>query len=386
MRKIWFLAVVIFAILWLRLPIPTVARAQFFAPALAPNTVAGSVGYSYYRAITLNAATYNPATQTNFPVLVCANGSGVCNASVVGLNQSGGGAHVKNSSGYDVTFWTSSSCTGSVSWEMENYVAATGEMEAWVLIPTLGTSNQTIYMCYGNAGISTFQGGAAGAAWNANFAGVYHLNGSGPSVNDSTSNASNGTIVGSVTAVTGNIDGGAGLSGSSTYITLPSAIAVVIGKTPTAWTISQWVNFSSSTAIQQTFGGIPYSGFPDLGIGVGGCGSLLYMVVGQTSCLGSTSVPSTSAWHLLTWTYAGTSNILYVDGVSAATGAFYWEGGDTSGGTIGIGGNGGLAAGMSGSTDELEISSVALSPNWITAQVNNQSSPSTFETFGSEVP
>ena len=67
-----------------------------------------------------------------------------------------------------------SGCTTLLNWEVEHYVASTGELVAHVLFASLATST-VIYMCYGNAAITTFQGGSTGAAWDTNSKGVWHL-------------------------------------------------------------------------------------------------------------------------------------------------------------------------------------------------------------------
>ena len=48
--------------------------------------------------------------------------------------------------------------------------------------------------------------------------------------------------------------------------------------------------------------------------------------------------------------------------------------------------NGGTAQFWNGTIDEVRISSSARSADWIAAEYNNQSSPSTFYNFGAENP
>ncbi len=155
----------------------------------------GGSGFGFSRTIQTTAASI-PGTLSNYTVLVCANGAAPCNASVPGLNQSGGGAHVQNASGFDIVFSSVSDCSsGLLSWETEKYVGSTGEMIAWVKIASLTASTNQFFMCYGNTLISTFQGGSVGNAWDTSYKGIWHLpNGSSLSALDSTSNANNGTI------------------------------------------------------------------------------------------------------------------------------------------------------------------------------------------------
>lgn len=63
-------------------------------------------------------------------------------------------------------------------------------------------------MCYGNSGISTFQGGSAGAVWDANFKAVWHLkDGTTLSGADATTNGI-ALMNTAGTAVSGVVDGG----------------------------------------------------------------------------------------------------------------------------------------------------------------------------------
>src|SRR4029077_13499410 len=99
------------------------------------------------------------------------------------------------------------------------YSSTTGEVIAWINVPTLSTSTDTsLFMYYGNAS-STDQSNKT-AVWDANFKGVWHLpNGTALTANDSTSNANNGTV-NSATATAGKIDGAGSFNGSSSYISV----------------------------------------------------------------------------------------------------------------------------------------------------------------------
>ena len=346
------------------------------------HPVQSHAAYSYYRAITINAATYNPGSETNFTVLVCANGSSPCNTSVAGLNQSGGGAHVQNSNGYDIIFTSDAGCTTKLNWEMEKYVASTGEMEAWVLISSLGTSNQTIYMCYGNSGISTFQGGTTGTAWDSNYKGIWHLpDGSTLSANDSTSNAVNGTSNGA-TATTGQIDGGGSfVAASSQYITLGTASQLNVTG---VLTISSWINITTlatSFVYSRDFNTTRTGAF-----GINGAGNVYLESNGGAVLFngGATSM-STGTWYNIVATYDGTSYRSYINGVLQETvAASSFNSSTDTPSNIGRRPYPGVPNYFDGKIDEVRISNTNRSQNWITTEYNNENSPSTFETFGTE--
>jgi hypothetical protein len=351
--------------------------------------------YQYSRAITIQGSQV-PSTQTNFTVLVCANGASPCNTSVSGLNQTGAGAHVANANGDDIIFTSDSSCTSKLNWEMEDYVPSTGEMEAWVLIPSLTTSNQTMYMCYGNSAISTFQGGATGSAWDSNYGGVYHLpNGSSLSANDSTSNGNNGTVVGSVPATSGQIDGAGSFSGSSSnYIDIGNSSTLT---NATAFTISTWIYITAYPSVagiifardNSTSGQRGY----DLDIDPAGKPSIsIFQATDAESNIQGGSTMSLNTWYYVTMTYqyvSSGSSILtdYINGVgndsvSTANGPDQTPTNDTY---IGKRQYSGFDNPFTGSIDEVRFSNIVRSADWIKTEYNNQSSPSTFETFGSEI-
>jgi hypothetical protein len=210
-----------------------------------PQTIfASGNGYSFSRSVTIDHTKVPNTTQANFPIEVCFNGSSPCNISAPGLNQSGGGAHVSNASGNDIIFTTDVGCTAKLKWEIEKYVPSTGELVAWVTNTGTALSNTvdtTVYMCYGNSSISTFQGGTAGSAWNSNYFGVYHLNQTTGAMLDSTSNGKNSTSL-TLTArgVAGEIGDAANATGSTDVINLPiTAPALDISS---GFTAEGWIN------------------------------------------------------------------------------------------------------------------------------------------------
>src|SRR5207253_10452671 len=113
--------------------------------------------------------------------------------------------------------------------------ASAGAVNYWVRVPTVShTTDTTFYMCYGNAGITTDQSNKT-AVWDANYKAVWHLtNGTTLSAADSTSNANNGTIIGSV-AITGQIDGGVNFPTAGDRISINS-----ISLSSGVYTISTW--------------------------------------------------------------------------------------------------------------------------------------------------
>src|ERR1019366_8152198 len=146
---------------------------------------------------------------------------------------------VTNVNGYDILFTSDAAGTQPLAYERESYSGTTGAMIDWVKVATLSHPTDTvIYLFYGNAAVTTDQSNASGT-WDSNYVAVYHLpNGATLSANDSTSNANSGTITGA-TVTTGQIDGGASLSGSSQYITIGNGSSLQITGNIT---IEAWIN------------------------------------------------------------------------------------------------------------------------------------------------
>lgn len=338
--------------------------------------------YSYYRSIIVSASLVNngSGSLTQFPINVCGNGSGVCNATITGLNQTGGGAHVQNSNGYDIIFTTDSGCSNKLTWEMENYNASTGEFEAWVTntsTPLSGTSNTTIYMCYGNPAISTFQS-TASSVWDSNFVGVYHFpNGTTLNVNDSTINAANGTIHSVPTASAGQIDGGVTIPGTgASYVT--TGVANTFG------------DFTACAWFKHT-GGQPFGRIIDKNFTTGfwmGPNNATYTSWGggirqTTGAFGIYVTLTDNAWHYLCQERSGTTQTVTGDGSNTTTQAVVTTALSSTSLSIGydvVDSSGNLG----GIVDETRISNTARSAGWIQTEYNNLSAPSTFYTLGSE--
>ena len=346
--------------------------------------------YTYSRTVTFDHTKVGNGTEdeSNYPVLVCANGSGVCNTSVSGLNQTGGGALVQNSNGYDIVFSTVSDCSsGLLSWEMPTYVASTGSMEAYVKISTLShTSDTVIYMCYGNASISTFQGGASSSVWSNNFAAVYHFSGS-LSLTDSSGNGNTGTGVNSPTSVTGQIGNGAGLANaSSQYINIGTGFGTlqINSGTATGATLQMWFYDNGSNNYNKGFIGSAANGWGSY-YNYSGAGSFPNIDTGHMGFNDGTASGNShfisSAWNLVTITADGTNVRYYINGVLDSTVGWVGVSGGVNQMYLGFVAYYGY---LNASIDEARLSNVIRSTGWAITDYKNQSSPSTFETFGSQ--
>jgi hypothetical protein len=333
------------------------------------------MSFLYYSPISINSAQV-PTTQTDFPMLVSVTDTRFKTV----IN----GGHVQNASGFDIRPYSDSGLTSAITgYELERYNAITGEIVMWVKVASLSSSTTPIYLAYGDSSIST--DGSSATTWSNSFNSVYHLkDGTTLSVSDSTGNH-NGTNH-SATAATGQIDGGGGfVSASSQYI--DCGFVWHIGGANA--TISAWVKATSfPNAYNGPFGWnngtdqfvLLIKSTGKLGVFyANGGGGVNYDGTG-------TNTLSTGTWYYLTATTGtglpligyvnasvdktvGTSNALrsadvtFAIGQDSGAGSRFWN----------------------GAIDEVRVSTVARSADWISTEYNSQSAPGTFATLGSEV-
>ena len=347
-----------------------------------------SNGYAYQRTITI-AHTQVPNTdQANFPLLI--------SGTYAYLASSANGGQVTNANGYDIIFTSDAGGSLPLPYERETYSAATGAVDFWVKVPTVShTTDTVIYMFYGNSAVTTDQSNPT-CVWDAWYKGVWHLaNGTTLSAVDSTSNSNNGSLVNSPTAVAGQIDGGANLaSSSSQYITVPDNSSLK----PASFTFSFWMKRSGN---QQQYAhplgkgggsGAPYGAYYFQLNESNSDSSEGSLYVGTTNNVANQiSYPSgsfsTGVWYYIVGTFNSSTKILtgYNNGVQegTTTAAVSTVSYDT--GALSFGRQNSYGQYFNGTLDEIRISNIPRSADWIATEFNNQSSPSTFYTLGASV-
>ena len=197
---------------------------KLWPAAWYPTLETAPAGYAAQSIIVQNPAKVAGGSQTDFPMLI--SGTYPYLATVAN------GGKIQNVDGSgrptDLTFSLDSLGLDLTSWEIEAYNSATGAIIAWVLMPAISsTYGAQVFMNYGNASVTTFQGGAVGAVWSpSDHQAVLHMeDGSSLSVTDSSGNGNNGSVSGTVPAAAGLIDGGAALGGGNITIPAPPATA-----------------------------------------------------------------------------------------------------------------------------------------------------------------
>lgn len=343
------------------------------------TSVAFATSFTSFQTGNFNdASTWDGTDYSTFPILV--------SETIQELKTTTHGGNVQNSEGYDIVFASDSSCSIILNFEIESYASTTGQIVAWVVAPTLNYSTDTtFYICYGNNLISTDQSNK-NDVWDSNYVMVQHLSGTSTlSTLDSTINNNNGNMVGSVGTTTGKI----GISGNfngvnNNYINVPNSSSLAI---TADISLSAWIK-SSSPAVYQSIlnrmaGLQSYALYVDYSTYIG----FVMRGTSENSMLVNPEVPPNDGnWKLLTATYDGTFAKIYINGVLVRqvlnTGSITDSGSDLRiGDDILQYGN----APFLGQIDEARVSNTSRSPSWIATEYNNQSSPSTFYSVGSEV-
>jgi hypothetical protein len=157
------------------------------------------MSFAYKGTFTIDHTKVPNTNQSDFPVMISGTFDGT--GGIPNLKYVGNSGHVQNANGYDIYFYSdiSLSAASRLCVERESYSATSGAVIFWVKVPTLSyTADTVIYIAYGDSSIVTDPNndGTYGktSVWT-NYNNVYHLN---QNAKDSTANANDGTLGGSV--------------------------------------------------------------------------------------------------------------------------------------------------------------------------------------------
>lgn len=137
---------------------------------------AGANGYSFCQTLVVDH-TKVAGTLSNYPAAICFGvGMGAnCLTNFKQLATATNGGFLQNSSGFDFIFTSDSGGTTPYTYETSIHNLVTGDTEIWIKIPTTSASvDLTVYMFYGNASVTTDQSNAT-AVWDSDFLAVHHL-------------------------------------------------------------------------------------------------------------------------------------------------------------------------------------------------------------------
>ncbi len=327
---------------------------------------------------------------TDYPLLISgiypylatvANGGSIENAiTVVGRNTPA-----------DLIFTATATGVVALKFEVEYYSSTTGQFVAWVKVPSVSSSVDTIiYMRYGDAAVNTWQGDIPGT-WRSEYKGVWHLAtviSATPDCQDSTANGNDGTPsgIGNEVGVPCQIDGGSQFSGGGDGITCTvsdpslevqsSSVGFWVNSTSIGGFGSNQAYMTETDPTNTTTQGWCIVQFHD------GTLRLKY----GTQVYYTSFTLSINTWYFIVVTFDTATGSLkvYKDGVLAQTITGTPEVLVYSSDITHIGGpnTGGLGdqtfASQVGYLDECRIYSGILPTGWIATEYANQFSPSTF--------
>ncbi len=266
-------------------------------------------------------------------------------------------------------------------WDVLSYSPVTGQLTVQVKIPLLATTRPIrIFGCAGNSVVTTFQGGAQGAAYDNNYLLALHMDEtSGTILHDSTANADDAVKKGSAnpnptpTAVLGGAQNFVGTTNSTNN-------DYALFGAPTApadtYTVEYWTNATSFINTDAVFlesdgaggGPVVYMGFywyPGVARFVNSWNTGFFPFEPG----GANVAPG--AFHYIVFMRNGDTVTMYVDGVAGPPLAGYglqaeeWSA---------LGWNGGANAvfnSYNGILDEVFYSNIARGPDYVTARYNN---------------
>jgi RHS repeat-associated protein len=335
------------------------------------TVTAGNV-YAHRRSIAIDHTKVPNTDQANFPVLISGVYPFLASTTVPG-------GQVQNANGYDIIFTSDYAGTMKLDHEIESYDSNTGTINMWVRIPLLShTCDTIIYVVYGNGAITSSQENRTGV-WDGNYQGVWHLT----TMADSSANGFTLTDNNAAGTVPGQIASAVGFNGSSQYLSNPSMTI----PTGSPITISYWeyqasANVQNSSAFNVGGSDTPNriqanSPWSDKG---------LYWDYGDLNNGGRISTdytPYLDAWTYVTLQYdpAAKAHSIYLNGLLKAVGISS---------NAPVTAQNGIQLGqflgyyLKASLDELRVSTVARSADWIATEFANQNSPGTFYSVSAE--
>jgi hypothetical protein len=337
----------------------------------------GQCDWGYRKSITIDHAQVASPGQSSFPVLISI------------AQDSELSAHAQPD-GKDILFTTEDGTT-KLPHEMESYSG--GSLLAWVNVPTLSSTADTVlYMYYGNT-TGTDSQETPTAVW-ASYKGVWHLKettGGSGAIKDSTSSNNHGTDMGGPTlGASGKIGNAIGFDGLNDVVYVQnSGSTASLDFTSGPFTISAWI-YPQNTNVH--IAGKRNGTSDQYQFAVAPSGRLLFTANDDTKegYSGDVTPPPQSTWNYgVVVVNASNYPEFYLNGTQQP-----WGGSSRPftfphrAVNFSIGARWATfpstAADFQGLIDEVRVSNIARSPDWIATEYNNERRPSTFFSVGSE--
>jgi hypothetical protein len=330
------------------------------AAVAAPFTTLVDVS-GWGRRMKISLGGYNrPETLTNFPLAV------TLNESLPGFLY---GAF-SSTNGYDLRFYNAG-LTRELNYEIEGRWNPTGNTFVWVQVDRIATSNDYIWAYWKNPSATAAAPAYTtnGATWADGYVGVWHM--SQTNATDSSANRFQGSVSGAVTQMVAGVFGPANRLSGNNYITVPYNSAFTLAND---YTIGGWF-WLGGTSDQGVLG--TYS--PGFMLSVSSSTLQFYDGANWRSS-GIAASALTNGWKYLVYTRSGSVNRFCLNGsntTTLATGAATTGGGALTFGRANTWGNNNY----NGPMDEVRISTVARSTNWVWAEYMNIASNASFLGF-----
>ncbi len=345
--------------------------------------------FNYKKTITINK-TQVQGSHSNFPVLISITDPELKSTSNLGK--------VASTQGYDLVF-TSSSNT-KLSHEIEKYDPSTGELIAWVKVPSISSlADVSLNLYFGNSSATDQQDKAN--VWS-DYRFVHHLNdGDSTTTNfyqDSTANNIDATLIdvdGDSVQGVGKVGYGYNFSGDADYMELLDTTNL------TQFTLSAWIKYATSVPVNiitRTNSAGPSIAWSHQ-MSIDGSFKPVNYLYDQNAirsrCIQSSDSTSQNTWYYIANTAINGQGMgLYLDGVVKGTSPLdtLWTKGDRwrIAQNTGILSDGSNACSnimapsyFGGLLDEIRLSSIVRSADWIKTEYNNQSNPSAFVSVSS---
>jgi len=351
--------------------------------------------FNYSRAITLGLnSTVSSGPHTDFPVVISETQNDFKTIS--------NGGKIYNASGYDIIFTSDASGNTVLDHEIETYNPSTGELVAWIKVPSLA-ANTTIYMFYGNADIVSTQEHVDGV-WSAGYQLVNHMVDSGTGAASDSVAGSNNFFKYGINAPTqsaGKIGRGQSFDGTGDALILENTVDKEQGYSD--FTVEFWMKPSSAAA--RNYWAPVYFGNGDLNTADGWMFRQLladkrlrfHAGDGTTNLQGmyTSGVITDNVWTHVALTADRDVGFQYYINTVANNSCTVASACTVDSSAKYIGEAATVSVGRDWSTtdywyngevDELRVSLDLKTPGWLTTGYNNVNSPATFYSLGAENP
>ena len=351
------------------------------------------LNYAYRKKIIINASQV-VSEETDFPVLSTTTDADFAHTD--------NGGHSASSTGGDFVVTDSDGIT-LLNFERDSYSSTTGAIALWIKTDISSTTNKDLYIYYGNSSTTMPDLSTTTGVWDSEFVGVYHFG--NDSFDDSSIYSNNGLLTdtnsSSDGSAVGTIGGALELSDGAVnqadYVTISSVADQFSGAD---FTLSAWINIPGGVFVD---GASPEEFGTLFGINDSSGGNKLIASINDGTAANeadnrfgpydgawrtseyTTTVVADDDWHYVTYIRNSGTDYIYADSNQEGSTASNFVLASNDRWSIGTEYDGASASDwLTGFIDEVHISNVARTNDWIETEFNNQLDSSTFITYDTE--